>query len=160
MVFVYYSLSIISVEIDYLKSLDPTSDEFSSTVLELLFSLDTSRDKSIELNSVHDIYLHLVDKALENASHQKLVFDDVCDSVEGQLLIAAMTSPLFTLEDRRFIQKNIKVRCETSNSWQLTGLLNLVNELFEVFELNRTSTEGCEFVFRIVYFFIFSIQDS
>nr|CDS31875.2 protein Smaug 1 [Hymenolepis microstoma] len=140
--FHHNNIATKAFDIEYLKGLDQNSDDFSATVLELLFSLDSSKDKAADLNQVHDIYLALVDKALENASQQKLVFDDICDSLEGQLLIVAMSTPLFTLEDRNFLRKNIKLRSVTGNSWQSAGLLNLVNELFEVFELNRTGSEG------------------
>ncbi|KAM7539857.1 hypothetical protein Aperf_G00000043065 [Anoplocephala perfoliata] len=129
-------------DIDHLNSLDHSADDFAATVLELLFSLDVSKERTTELTQIHDKYLSLVDKALENASLQNLVFDDVCDSLEGQLLIAAMVTPLFTLEDRQWLQKNLRVRCESSNSWQSSGLLNLINDLFEVFELHRGSSEG------------------
>ena len=119
--------------LDHLNNLDVTSEDFSTTILDLLSSLDIPKERTSDFSLIHDKYLSLVDKALENALQQKMVFEDAFDSLEGQLLIAAMTTPLFTLEDRQWLRKNIKARSEISGSLQSTSLLALANDLLEAF---------------------------
>lgn len=129
-------------DIAHLNNLDVMSDDFCATILDLLLSLNIAKDRGADFSKIHDKYLSLVDKALENTSQQKPVFEDVFDSPEGQLLVAAMTTPLFTVEDRHWLQKNIKSRYEACASWQLTGLLTLANDLLEALELYKDTTEG------------------
>ncbi|KAL5111232.1 hypothetical protein TcWFU_000719 [Taenia crassiceps] len=129
-------------DIAHLNNLDAMSDDFCATILDLLSSLNIPKERGADFSKIHDKYLLLVDKALENTSLQKPVFEDAFDSLEGQLLITAMTTPLFTLEDRHWLQKNIKSRCEACASWQSTGLLTLANDLLEALELQKGSAEG------------------
>ncbi|KAL5971994.1 hypothetical protein TSMEX_000248 [Taenia solium] len=136
------SFSAKANDIAHLNNLDVMSDDFCATILDLLSSLNLPKERGADFSKIHDKYLSLVDKALENTSQQKPIFEDAFDSLEGQLLITAMTTPLFTLEDRRWLQKNIKSRCEASASWQSTGLLTLANDLLEALELHKGSTEG------------------
>ncbi|VDM18672.1 unnamed protein product [Hydatigera taeniaeformis] len=129
-------------DIAHLNNLDVMSDDFCATILDLLSSLSIPKERGADFSKIHDKYLSLVDKALENTTHQKPIFEDACDSLEGQLLITAMTTPLFTLDDRHWLQKNIKSRCEACTSWQSTGLLILANDLLEALELHKGNAEG------------------
>lgn len=138
----YKVILLIPFALAHLNNLDVMSDDFCATILDLLSSLSIPKERGADFSKIHDKYLSLVDRALENTSQQKPVFEDAFDSLEGQLLIIAMTTPLFTLEDRHWLQKNIKSRCEACTSWQSTGLLALANDLLEALELHKGSAEG------------------
>ncbi len=129
---------------DHLQSLDITSEDFLGTVLDLLSSINIPKDRDAQFGRLHDTYLTLVDKALEGNPHQpRPACEDALDTLEGQLLLVAMTTPLFTATDRRWFRNNIKARCDGS-AWQPTGLFSLANDLFEAFEEHRGSAESCK----------------
>uniref|UniRef100_A0A5K3F3M4 SAM domain-containing protein n=1 Tax=Mesocestoides corti TaxID=53468 RepID=A0A5K3F3M4_MESCO len=129
-------------DLGHLNNLNVASEDFCSTLLDLLSSLNVPRERDSNFLRLHDKYLSLVDKALECASQQKPVCEDAFDSLEGQLLITAMTTPLFSLNDRQWLINNIKARCDgCPSTWQAAGLLSLANDLLETFEAHKASND-------------------
>lgn len=134
-----YFIGLIVVGVsEYISKLDAAADDFPVVLLDLLSSI---KHRDCCITQLHDLYLTHVDKALDYSLHQKPPCDDILDSLEGQLLLVAMTTPLFTSADIRWLRNNIKSRCNGSASIS-ASLLTLTNDLLDAFEENRGSGES------------------